>query len=174
MENAADLRTGQARQRRADSRLDTGKRAERKLRIASTPDMSSLVAQALPIDYGISTPLEIHSMSNRYQLIYLSHLAEHASPTCVAELVREARQRNLASGINSLLVFDGWRFCQTLEGEQAVVCHLADRIRADERHAGFRVLFQGESQVERLLARSSLDYALSYDDSLGGFDTVHG
>lgn len=144
------------------------------LRIASTPDMSFPVAQALPIDYGISTLLEIHSMSNRYQLIYLSHLAENASPTCVAEIVREARQRNLASGISSLLAFDGWRFCQTLEGEQAVVCHLADRIRADERHAGFRVLFQGESPVQRLLTRSSLDYALSYDDSLGCLDTVHG
>lgn len=113
-------------------------------------------------------------MSNSYQLIYLSHLAENVSLTCVAEIVRGARQRNLASGINSLLVFDGGRFCQTLEGEQAAVCDLADRIRADERHTGFRVLHQAESPIQRLFARSSLDYALSYDDSLGCFDTVRG
>lgn len=113
-------------------------------------------------------------MSTRYQLIYLSHLAEDASPTCVAEIVRGARQRNLASGINSLLVFDGWYFCQTLEGEQAAVCHLADRIRLDERHAGFRVLHQEESPVQRLFTHSSLDYALSYDDSLSCLDKVRG
>jgi len=105
-------------------------------------------------------------MSNAYQFIYLSHLTETTSPACVADIVRMSRQRNQVTRINSLLVFDGWRFCQTLEGEGAAVCDLADRIREDERHTGFRVLYQDQSSAERQFARSSLDYALSYDDSL--------
>lgn len=113
-------------------------------------------------------------MSNVYQLIYLSRLVETALPTCVAEIVRVARQRNLVFHINSLLVFDGWRFCQTLEGEQAVVCDLADRIRRDERHTGFRVLYRAESAGENLFGRSSLDYALSYDEGLSCLEAAGG
>lgn len=136
--------------------------------------MSFHIAAISAIHYVALPLLEIHRMSNVYQLIYLSRLAETASPVCVAEIVRVARQRNLASHINSLLVFDGWRFCQTLEGEYAAVCDLADRIRGDERHSGFRVLHRAESSAERLFGRSSLDYALSYDDSLGCLETVCG
>jgi len=136
--------------------------------------MSFHIVATPAIDY-VALPLpETHRMPNAYQLIYLSRLAEAASPACVAEIVRVARQRNLAFHINSLLVFDGWRFCQTLEGEYAVVCDLADRIRRDERHTGFRVLHQVESSAENLFGRSSLDYALSYDDSLGGLEAVRG
>lgn len=113
-------------------------------------------------------------MPNVYQLIYLSRLADAASPACVAEIVRVARQRNLAFHIRSLLVFDGWRFCQTLEGEYAMVCDLAARIRADERHTDFRVLHRAESSAERLFGRSSLDYALCIDDSLGPLEAVRG
>lgn len=113
-------------------------------------------------------------MPNVYQLIYLSRLAEAVSPACVAEIVRVARQRNLVFHINSLLVFDGWRFCQTLEGEYAAVCDLADRICADERHSDFRVLHRTESPAERLFGRCSLDYALVYDDSLDCLEQAYG
>lgn len=136
--------------------------------------MSFHIVATLAIDYVARPLLETRRMPNVYQLIYLSRLAEAASPACVAEIVRVARQRNLAFHIHSLLVFDGWRFCQTLEGEYAAVCDLADRIRADKRHTGFRVLHRAESPAERLFGRSSLDYALSYDDSLGCLEAARG
>lgn len=136
--------------------------------------MSFHIVATLAIDY-VAFPLpEAHRMQNVYQLIYLSRLADAASPACVAEIVRVARQRNAVFHIRSLLVFDGWRFCQTLEGEYAVVCDLADRIRADERHTDFRVLHRAESSAEGLFGRSSLDYALSIDDSLGHLEAVRG
>lgn len=113
-------------------------------------------------------------MSNVYQLIYLSRLADAASPACVAEIVHTARPRNLALHIRSLLIFDGWRFCQTLGGEYAIVCELADRIRADARHTDFRVLHRAETPDEELFGRSSLDYALSIDDSLVHLEAVRG
>jgi len=136
--------------------------------------MSFHIAATPAIDYVALPRPETHRMPNVYQLIYLSRLAEAVSPACVAEIVRMARQRNLASHINSLLVFDGWRFCQTLEGEYSAVCDLADRIRMDERHTGFRVLYRAESTAVNLFARSSLDYALSYDDGLSCLEAARG
>lgn len=113
-------------------------------------------------------------MPNTYQLVYLSRLDDGVSPACLAEIVRTARQRNLARQINSLLIFDGLRICQIIEGEQAAVCDLAERIRSDGRHTAFRVLHQAESTEQGLFARSSLDYALSYDDSLGRLKATYG
>lgn len=113
-------------------------------------------------------------MTERCQLFYLSRLAAGTSPACVAEIVRAGRQRNMAHGISSLLVFDGWRFCQYIEGETAAVGDLADRIRTDARHTDFRVLHQGAPVTPLLLGGRSLIYALNYDDSLDRFEQTCG
>lgn len=113
-------------------------------------------------------------MTERYQLFYLSRLAAGTSPACVAEIVRASRQRNTARGISSLLVFDGWRFCQYLEGEKAAVGELADRIRTDARHTDVKVLHQGPPVTPLVLRGRSLVYALNYDDSLDRFEQVRG
>ncbi|MDO9636679.1 MAG: BLUF domain-containing protein [Thiobacillus sp.] len=113
-------------------------------------------------------------MTERCQLLYLSRLAADTSPACVADIVRAARQRNTAHGISSVLVFDGWRFCQCLEGPAAGVATLADRIRADERHTDFRVLHQGEAVIPLRLDGKSLVYALDYDGSLDRFEQTRG
>lgn len=113
-------------------------------------------------------------MTERCQLFYLSRLAAGTSPACVAEIVRAARQRNLAHGINSLLVFDGWRFCQYIEGANAAVGELADRIRMDARHTDVRVLHQGPPVAPLVLGGHSLVYALNYDDSLDRFEQTRG
>lgn len=105
-------------------------------------------------------------MPEHYQLLYLSRLAADMTPLCVAEIVRAARQRNQAEEVNSLLVFDGVRFCQYLAGEAATVRALAERIRADPRHTDFRVLYEGALSGPSPLARRRLAYALCYDDSL--------
>lgn len=110
----------------------------------------------------------------RYQLIYLSRLATEASPSCVAEIVRSARQRNQALGIGSVLVFNGGHFCQYLEGEAAAVLDLAGRIRADRRHADFTLLHQGVPSGPPLVGGCSLVYALCYDDSLDRLGQARG
>lgn len=113
-------------------------------------------------------------MPNIYQLVYISRLGDEVSPARLAQIVRTARQRNLDRQINSLLIFDGLRICQILEGEQAAVCDLAERIRMDDRHTGFRVLHQAEVPEQGLFGRSSLDYALTYDYSLDGLKGMRG
>lgn len=113
-------------------------------------------------------------MAQRYQLLYLSRLSSDTTPLCVAEIVRAARQKNQAQRIRSLLVFDGLRFCQYLAGEAAPVRALADRIRADPRHTDFRLLHEGVLRDPSPLGRSSLGYALCYDDSLDRIEQAGG
>lgn len=113
-------------------------------------------------------------MPERRQLLYISRLAPHTTPACVAEIVRNARQRNQAQGIGSLLVFDGLRFCQYLEGEARAVEALAERIRKDPRHTGFTLLHQGALSGPSLLGGRRFIYALCYDDSLDGVEQASG
>ena len=113
-------------------------------------------------------------MMERRQLLYLSRLAADTSPACVAEIVRAARRRNATEGISSLLVFDGWRFCQYIEGAGAAVGELADRLCLDARHTDVKVLHQGRSAHSLALEGHSLLYALNYDDSLDRFNQIGG
>jgi len=113
-------------------------------------------------------------MTERCQLFYLSRLAAGTSPVCVAEIVRVARQQNAAHGISSLLVFDGWRFCQYIEGGDEAVRGLSDRIRNDARHTDVRVLHHGQPVTPLVLGGHSLVYALNYDDSLDRFEQTCG
>jgi hypothetical protein len=71
-------------------------------------------------------------------------------------------------------VFDGWRFCQYIEGANAAVGELADRIRTDARHTDVKVLHQGSPVTPLVLGGHSLVYALSYDDSLDRFEQTRG
>ncbi len=113
-------------------------------------------------------------MPERLQLLYISRLSPATTPACVAEIVRIARQNNPALGIGSLLVFDGLRFCQYLEGDAAAVGALVERIRADPRHDDFRLLHQGPWSGPSLLKGRNFIYALCYDDSLDSVEQTRG
>ncbi|MEO5661183.1 MAG: BLUF domain-containing protein [Polaromonas sp.] len=113
-------------------------------------------------------------MQAPYQLIYLSSLDVETSPGCVAEIVRAARLKNERLQIKSLIVFDGWRFCQYLEGNQAVVSGLFERICADPRHTDVRLLFKSDFTEPGRLATRNLSYALCYDHSLDQIESQRG
>ena len=75
-----------------------------------------------------------------FQLLYISKLAADCDFSVVKEIVEVARRSNPALGITGALLFDGERFCQLLEGGEAEVRGLMDRIAADARHTRVRVL----------------------------------
>jgi hypothetical protein len=71
-----------------------------------------------------------------FRLLYRSHSLVPADrrPSALAEIFRVARAENERVGITgALLVTDHW-FVQALEGEEAQVRSIFERIRTDDRH----------------------------------------
>lgn len=78
----------------------------------------------LGLRWGQRLPLGGHKESRMplySRIVYSSQLAPSVPAECVADIVRTARQFNAAHGITGLLVFDGQRFCQYLEGPDAPI-----------------------------------------------------
>ncbi len=105
-------------------------------------------------------------MSPLHHLLYTSVIAPTASPARVADILRQARANNEARAITGLLVFDGWRFCQYLEGAEADILDLKPRIAGDRRHHRLQLLHQGPFPGPRLFPAWSMGYALAPDDAL--------
>ncbi|MGZ8287318.1 MAG: BLUF domain-containing protein [Allosphingosinicella sp.] len=65
----------------------------------------------------------------------------------VAAIHQTARHLNALDGISGLLLFDGSRFLQIVEGTEDAVDTLVERLRMDPRHSAFEV--RDERYVER-------------------------
>ena len=78
-----------------------------------------------------------------YEVLYVSTLAPDQPTAVVAEIAAKARQVNAELDVTGLLIFDGQRFCQQLEGPQKAVLKLIERIRNDPRHINVEVLHHG-------------------------------
>lgn len=75
--------------------------------------------------------------------LYVSRLDARHGPACVAAIFDVSRRRNRPAGLRGALLFDGERFAQLLVGDAQVLAALLEDIRGDDRHAGFRALFDG-------------------------------
>ena len=82
-------------------------------------------------------------MKKNYEALYVSTLTPDEPLSVVADIARQARIFNAENGITGLLIFDGMRFCQQLEGKQKDVLALIDRISKDERHSDVTVFHHG-------------------------------
>jgi GrpB-like predicted nucleotidyltransferase (UPF0157 family) len=78
------------------------------------------------------------------QLIYISTAAPGLHQATVSDILKVSRNNNAAAGVTGLLLFDGYRFLQALEGEQAMVNATYQRIKADPRHRAVVLLSQKE------------------------------
>lgn len=95
-----------------------------------------------------------------FELVYSSSLSPASDIRNVAEIVRTARSYNRDHALTSLLVFDGERFCQHIEGDRDAVLLLAGRIAADCRHQQFTILHQDLAGKARRFSDWHLAYAL--------------
>ena len=100
-----------------------------------------------------------------YEVLYVSTLAPEAPLSVVADIANQARQANAERDITGLLIFDGMRFCQQIEGGQKQVLALLERIRQDTRHFNLQVLHHGEL-ADRRFRRFSLGYCMVEDDDV--------
>ena len=121
-----------------------------------------------------------------YEVLYVSTLAPGQPLGVVAEIAAQARVANGQLDITGLLIFDGQRFCQQLEGPKKQVLKLIERIRNDPRHINVEVLHHGPlagrrfqhfslafSTVEDVDALARMEL-LDGDAALAAFEAVRG
>ncbi|MDB5827281.1 MAG: blue light sensor protein [Variovorax sp.] len=97
-------------------------------------------------------------MTHLHEILYCSVLAPDLEPGIVGKLVGQARARNAVRQISGLLVFDGLRFCQHIEGPPRELMRLMDRIGQDPRHTDVRVVYEGALDARRY-RRFDMGYA---------------
>ena len=71
------------------------------------------------------------------------------------DIHQTARRLNALDGVTGLLVFNGSRFLQLIEGTADAIDHLVERLRADPRHSAFEI--RDERMVE---ARAFPDWSM--------------
>lgn len=98
--------------------------------------------------------------------LYTSRLASDAGIDCVADIVKTARAFNSENHITGVLIFDGERFCQYIEGPKASLDALIQRIAADSRHCEFNPQYRQNTGNRRLFANWSMAYAMVEDEEI--------
>lgn len=89
------------------------------------------------------------ALTTLYEVLYVSQLAPCVPVSAVAAIAGHARAANAQRGLTGLLVFDGQRFCQQLEGSQKNVLSAMARICQDARHVEVGVVHQGPLAARR-------------------------
>ncbi|MGN1056104.1 MAG: BLUF domain-containing protein [Comamonas sp.] len=107
--------------------------------------------------------------------LYCSQLAEDADISCIPDIIKTARAFNKQHLITGMLIFDGQRFCQYIEGPEATITELATRIAQDPRHTNFQPKHDAPLSGDRLFAHWSMAYVLVDDaEPLNDIETVKG
>jgi hypothetical protein len=75
-----------------------------------------------------------------YQFVYISRALQRFSEEELAQLCARSIERNRTVGVTGLLLYDGTRFIQALEGEHGAVLAIVDRITRDDRHTDIDVM----------------------------------
>ncbi|MES2943024.1 MAG: BLUF domain-containing protein [Pseudomonadota bacterium] len=113
-------------------------------------------------------PIRLH------EVLYVSVMAPDLPISTVADIAGKARIANDKAGITGLLIFDGQRFCQQLEGDRKAVLKLLERIREDPRHTQIEVLHHS-ALAERRFRRFGLAYTMVEDiDTLARLEQLDG
>ncbi len=113
-------------------------------------------------------------MQKLYEALYVSTIAPDAPLSIVGDIAGGARIFNAANDITGLLIFDGMRFCQQLEGRQKDVLALIDRISNDPRHSHVTIFHHG-SLAERRFRSFALAFTNVDDiEVLGRLEQLDG
>lgn len=88
-------------------------------------------------------------------LTYTSRARLDLGDEDLAAIHQTARHLNALDGISGLLLFDGSRFLQIVEGSEDAIDNLVERLRMDPRHSAFEV--RDERYVDR---RSFPDWSM--------------
>jgi hypothetical protein len=89
------------------------------------------------------------------QITYISTARPEMPANAVEEILAASRRNNGAAGITGLLLYDGYRFLQALEGEPTLVNETYQRIKGDPRHRAI-VLLSSREVTERAFGHWSM------------------
>lgn len=92
-----------------------------------------------------------------YEIVYTSLATHDLGPAELTALLDHARQANQARGITGMMIYRKREFLQLLEGEQAAVQALYERIACDERHQHIAKIWDGP-----IAARSFGDWEMAF------------
>lgn len=101
-------------------------------------------------------------------LTYTSRARLDMSDGDLGDIHRSALNVNALDGVTGILMFDGIRFLQLVEGAEDAVDHLVDRLRRDNRHSDFEV--RDERFVQ---TRSFPDWSMNLVRISSGFTGAH-
>lgn len=69
-----------------------------------------------------------------FQVVYTSSATRQLHTEDLAQILREARERNHRLDVTGMLLYNEGTFLQVLEGDEETVTALYERIKGDERH----------------------------------------
>lgn len=101
-----------------------------------------------------------------YRVVYMSTAVGVLRAEELDRIYLRAKSANAGAGITGLLLFYEGVFLQVLEGPQAGVTSLMERIRRDRRHSGLTVLESGQV-AERCFAGSPMNFVAARNLSPG-------
>jgi hypothetical protein len=74
------------------------------------------------------------------RIVYASTATARTDDETQIDILRQSRANNGLNGISGILLSDGRRFLQVLEGTPEAIAHVFAQISADPRHAEVRML----------------------------------
>ena len=115
-------------------------------------------------------------MSQLFHFSYISKLSPEYDATHVVDIIKVSRKNNIKDHITGILVYDGERFFQYIEGPKATVLNLLSRLKSDHRHVGMSILFENAHYTNRFYNDWHLAYTYinekDYIDELKTLDYV--
>ena len=92
-----------------------------------------------------------------YRIVYMSRATALMTDIDVQDLADRASESNKALSVTGLLLFDGRRFMQAMEGEKEAVQGLMARISEDPRHDMIAMVSDGPA-IRRKFGAWSMSY----------------
>ena len=107
-----------------------------------------------------------------HSLLYVSDIAEGLDASAVSDILSESRTNNNRDDITGLLIFDGQRFAQFVEGPPPPMQGLLKRLEGDVRHKNMELLWSARA-AQRRFPTWRLGY-LKFDLDLFGLEGLRG
>ena len=108
-----------------------------------------------------------------FQTAYVSRAAEAMTQESLLSLLQQCLTNNEASGVTGMLLYGNGTFLQVLEGEEAVLEAVIEKIEKDPRHSKIHFLYRKpveHRQYADWSSRRNFDGALPRT-ALGSSDT---